>query len=151
MPLTDAERIADQLARAYAGEAWYGPALRPMLGALSPDAAARRPLPGRHSVWELVLHLAANIDFVLARLDGHALELAPEVDWPPVGEVSEAGWRAALATLDGHHDALVARTRALPDAALEATVVGRAYSTRVMLLGILQHNVYHAGQVALLR
>jgi uncharacterized damage-inducible protein DinB len=149
--MTEVESIADQLVRAYAGEAWYGPALRPMLDALSPEAAARRPLAARHSVWQLVLHLAANIDFVLARLDGRELELAPEVDWPPVPEASEAAWRAALAALDSRHDALLARVRALPDAALDATVPGRAYSTRVMLLGILQHNVYHAGQVALLR
>src|ERR687886_91913 len=104
--MTEAERIADQLARAYAGEAWYGSALRPMLAALSPEVAARRPLPGRHSVWELVLHLAANIDFVLARLDGRELELAPEVDWPPAPAPSAAAWAEALAALDGRYESL---------------------------------------------
>src|SRR5437870_1637602 len=90
----EVDRLADQLTQTYAGDstgaAWYGPALRPLLRGVSPAAAARRPLPRRHTIWELALHLAANVDFVLARLDGRELELSLEADWPPAPEPTAA-------------------------------------------------------------
>lgn len=148
------DRVVELLTQTYlgdaTGEAWFGPALRPLLRAVTPASAARRPLPNRHTIWELVLHLAANIDFVLARLDGRALELAPEVDWPPAPEPTAAAWAQALAALDARHEELRARVSALGDEQLMAPVVGRSYPLYVMLHGIIQHNVYHAGQVALL-
>jgi uncharacterized damage-inducible protein DinB len=150
----EVDRVAELLTQTYlgssTGEAWFGPALRPLLRGISPAAAARRPLPRRHTVWELVLHLAANIDFVLARLDGRALELAPEVDWPPTPEPTAAAWAEAIARLDARYEALLARVRALDDEQLAGPVVGRPYPLYDMLHGIIQHNVYHAGQVALL-
>lgn len=154
-PPRELDRIAAQLTATYrgdaAGQAWHGPALRPLLRELSPAAAARRPLGGRHTTWEIVLHLAADVDFVLARLDGKALELAPEVDWPPMPEPSSEAWQAACALLDQRYDVLLARIRAMADEDLGAPVVGRSYSRYEMLHGIIQHGVYHCGQVTLLR
>jgi len=70
----EVDRVADLLTQTYhgdaAGMAWFGPALRPLLGAVSPATAIHRPLRRRHTIRELVPHLAANIDFVLARLNG---------------------------------------------------------------------------------
>jgi len=151
----EGDRLADQLTQTYAGDstgaAWFGPALRPLLGGVSPGAAARRPLPRRHTIWELALHLAANIDFVLARLGGRELELSPEADWPPAPDPTAAAWAEALAALDARYEALRARVRVLDDQQLADPVVGRPYPVYAVLHGIIQHNVYHAGQVALLR
>ena len=153
--MREIDRVADLLMQTYAGDptgaAWFGPALRPLLGGLSPAAAARRPLPRRHTIWELVLHVTANLDFVLARLDGRELELSPEADWPPTPEPTAAAWSEALAALDARYEALLAQVRALDDEQLAVPVVGRPYPAYAMLHGIIQHNVYHAGQVALLR
>ena len=153
--MREIDRVADLLMQTYAGDptgaAWFGPALRPLLGGLSPAAAARRPLRRRHTIWELVLHVTANLDFVLARLDGRELELSPEADWPPTPEPTAAAWSEALAALDARYEALLARVRALGDEQLADPVVGRPYPVYAMLHGIIQHNVYHAGQVALLR
>ena len=155
--MRETDRLVDQLVQTYEGDstgaAWFGPALRPLLRAVSAAEAARRPLPTRHTIWELVLHLAANIDFVLARLDGHELELSAEADWPslPEGKEATAAWAEALAVLDSRYDALLTKVRALADEQLAATVVGRPYPVYVMLHGIIDHNVYHAGQIALLR
>ena len=108
--MREIDRVADLLMQTYAGDptgaAWFGPALRPLLGGLSPAAAARRPLPRRHTIWELVLHVTANLDFVLARLDGRELELSPEADWPPTPEPTAAAWSEALAALDARYEAL---------------------------------------------
>jgi hypothetical protein len=155
--MREVDRIADQLRQTFEGDstgaAWFGPALRPLLRGVSAAEAAHRPLPARHTIWELVLHLAANIDFVLARLDGHELELSPAADWPAVSETVDptAAWTEALAALDSRYDMLTRKVRTLDDARLGEQVVGRPYDVYVMLHGIIDHNVYHAGQVALLR
>ena len=153
--MSEVDRIADLLIETYEGDAsgsaWYGPPLRNLLRSVSSEAAARRPLPERHTIWELVLHVAANIDFVLARLEGRVLELSNAADWPEVLDISPPAWAEALATLDSKYDELLTRVRGLNDEELGTQAVGRSYSVYVMLHGIIDHNVYHAGQVALLR
>jgi uncharacterized damage-inducible protein DinB len=150
----EVDRVAELLAQTYHGDAlglaWFGPALRPLLAAVSPATATRRPLRRRHTIWELVLHLAANIDFVLARLDGTELELSANADWPPMPEPSAAAWEDALGGLDARYEALLQRVGSLGDAQLARPVVGRRYDVCSMLHGIIHHNVYHAGQIALL-
>jgi uncharacterized damage-inducible protein DinB len=151
----EVDRVADLLAQTYHGDAvglaWFGPALRPLLGTISPATATHRPLPRRHTIWELVLHLAANIDFVLARLDGTELELSANADWPPVREPTIAAWKDALDALDARYETLLERVGGLSDAQLAQPVVGRRYDAYAMLHGIIHHNVYHTGQIALLR
>ena len=153
--MREVDRVANLLAQTYHGDvvglAWFGPALRPLLGAVSPATATHRPLQGRHTIWELVVHLAANIDFVLARLDGTELELSANADWPPVPPPTVPAWEDALAALDARYEALLERVGGLGDAQIAQPVVGRRYDVYAMLHGIIHHNVYHTGQVALLR
>lgn len=66
----EAARIADQLRRAFDGSAWHGPALLELLKDVDSAAAAAKPLPEVHSIWELVLHIAVWDDAGLRRLDG---------------------------------------------------------------------------------
>jgi len=151
----EVDRVANLLAETYHGDAvglaWFGPALRPLLGAVSPTIATDRLLRNRHTIWEIVLHLTANIDFVLARLDGRELELSANDDWPPVPEPTVAAWEDALAALDARYETLLERVRGLGDAQLARPVVGRQYDLYAMLHGIIHHNVYHTGQMALIR
>ena len=152
--MREVDRVANLLAQTYHGDAvglaWFGPALRPLLGAVSPFAATHRPLRRRHTIWELVLHLAANINFVLSRLDGAELELSANADWPPVPEPTEAAWEDAVAALDARYETLLRRVGELGDAQLAQPVVGRRDDVYAMLHGIIHHNVYHTGQIALL-
>ena len=152
--MREVDRVASLLAQTYhgdaAGLAWFGPALRPLLAVISPATATHRTLPRRHTIWELVLHLAANIDFVLARLGGTELELSANADWPPIPEPTVAAWEDALAALDARYETLLRRVGELGDAQLAQPVVGRRYDVYAMLHGIIHHNVYHTGQIALL-
>ncbi len=149
--MTELERIAEQMTRVFDGDAWYGPSLARILDAFTPQQAAARALPHRHSAWEIVLHLAANIDWVRHRLRGQAVELTPAEDWPTVREVSEPAWRAARAALEESHADLLRLVAGLTDTQLTEKVPGRDYPAHVMLHGITQHNAYHAGQLAILR
>lgn len=150
--MSQVESLADQLERAFRGGAWHGPAVAETLAGVDAATAAARPLPGAHSIWEIVHHLTVWNDVPRRRLDGEGLQSLPaERDWPPVGEVSAGAWQAALAALEEAHAALRARVLDLTDAQLDDPVAGSDPTVRGMLFGVLQHNAYHAGQITLLR
>jgi uncharacterized damage-inducible protein DinB len=144
-------RIHDQLVRAYRGEAWHGAPVRDLVEGVNAKQAARRVLPNAHTIWEIVLHISAWQRAVLGRLQGRELQLTAEEDWPPVAGASEAGWKAALAELEETHRLLADAVKLLDEAALERTVPGKLYSVYFMLHGVIQHDLYHAGQIALLK
>jgi uncharacterized damage-inducible protein DinB len=149
--MSQTQYLADQLERGFRGGAWQGPAVAETLTGIDAAAAAARPLPGAHSIWEIVHHLTVWNEVPRRRLDGERLQNLPaERDWPPVADVSEGAWRAALAALEDSHAALHARVLDLPDARLDDAVAGSDPTVRGMLLGVLQHNAYHAGQIAVL-
>jgi uncharacterized damage-inducible protein DinB len=150
--MSQGEKLADQLERSFRGGAWHGQALGEALAGVDAPTAAARPVAAAHSIWEIVHHLTVWYEVPRRRLDGERLQdLPPERDWPPVGDTSAGAWKSALAALAGAHAALHARVLALADGQLEDPVAGSDPTVRGMLLGILQHNAYHAGQIVLLR
>jgi len=152
--MSEASRIADQLRRAFDGDPWHGDSLVEILKGVTAARAAARPIAGAHSIWELVLHIAAWDGAVLRRLGGDAVELSDAENFPPVMDLSEAAWRAVLAKVRRIHEELVAAVAALPDSRLDEMVPGKEgahYTFYYMLHGVVQHELYHAGQIALLK
>jgi len=149
--MSEAARIADQLRRAFDGEAWHGDSLFEILERVTAERAAARPVANAHSIWELVLHIAAWDDVALRRMGGAAAELSDAENFPPVTNASETAWRAALAAVRQRHERLVAAVAALPDSRLLEMVPGKDYTFYYLLHGVVQHELYHAGQIALLK
>lgn len=146
----EAARIADQLRRAFDGSAWHGPALLELLKDVDAAAAVAKPLRNVHSIWELVLHIAAW-DGAVLRLGGKKAQLKTAQNFPPVPEPTEAAWHEAVAQAKRTHDALVKAVAALPDSRLRDRVPGKRYDFYHMLHGVVQHELYHAGQIAILK
>lgn len=152
------EQFADQLERSFRGGAWHGPAVAEALAGVSAAHAWRRPIPRAHNIHELVFHIGFWLDGARWRIEGEPVtDLAPEADWPAAvaGELAsefarEGAWRDALARLAESHHHLHAAVLGLDDERLDEAVAGADPTVRGMLLGILQHNAYHAGQIALL-
>jgi len=152
--MSEATRIADQLTRAFAGEAWHGDSLFEILEGVTAKPAAARPIKNAHTIWELVLHIAAWDNAVLRRLGGVAVELSATQNFPPVTDASETAWRKALAEVRRVHEELVKAVSVLPDSQLDEMVPGKEgahYTFYYMLHGVTQHELYHAGQIALLK
>ena len=152
--MTEASRIADQLNRAFSGEAWHGDSLLEILDGVSTAQAATRPIPDAHSIWELVLHITAWDRTVQRRFDGTVLELDDAENFPEVQDLSDAAWQKALNELRRVHQALIDAVTAMPDRKLDEMVPGKEgahYSFYYMLHGVVQHELYHAGQIALLK
>jgi uncharacterized damage-inducible protein DinB len=145
-------RLADQLERAFRGGAWHGPSLTEALDGVDAATAASRPAGDAHSIAELAGHVAFWIDAGRRRLEGETVVDVPrEVDFPPGGAVTEEAWRATLADLDRAHRRLHGALLALDDERLDDAVTGADPTVRGQLLGILQHNAYHAGQIVVLK
>ena len=142
-------RIADQLRRSYEGIAWHGPSLKELLDGVDTETASRRPLPGAHTIWELVLHIAAWAA-VARRLLAESVyvSLTGEADWP----VPQGSWEEARAHLEREQLSLVEEVKKLSDDRLNEIIAAeKKYSIYFLLHGVVQHNLYHAGQIALLK
>lgn len=144
----EVRRICDQLRRAHGGEAWHGPSIRELLSDVDETKARSKPALGVHSIGELVMHVIAWQEEAVRRLDGKLRDLPEEEDWPP-----PLAWSEALARLNASHEALVGRTLELDDSDLDKDLGGGSGSPSVygLLHGIVQHNLYHAGQIALVK
>ena len=149
--MTETTRIQDQLQRALDGDAWHGPSLKAILAGVTAEKAAAKPRAHEHSIWELVLHIITWQRVPIRRLAGEAVEPAESENFPRVTDVSEAAWQQTLAGLDLVHYELRTAIGKLTDARLDDLVAGQKYSIYVMLHGVVQHNIYHAGQIALLK
>jgi uncharacterized damage-inducible protein DinB len=152
--MSEAARIADQLRRAFHGDAWHGDALLEILNGVTAAQASARPITHAHTIWELVLHIAAWDGAVRRRLSGEAVELSDEQNFPPVKDTSEAAWRQAVDRVRQVHDELEHAVSEFPHARLGDRVPGKQgahYTYYYMLNGLAQHEAYHAGQIALLK
>ena len=135
------------------GEAWHGPATLGLVQDLSAADAAKKPIPGGHSIWELVLHIANWNDIIVRRLARENVVglVNTEVDWPKNAGGNDAAWRDAIDRMRHSYENLLKAIAAASDEKLAESAVNRKHSNYVMLHGIIHHVVYHSGQIGLLR
>jgi uncharacterized damage-inducible protein DinB len=152
--MSETARLADQIRRAFKGEAWHGDSVLELLTGVTAAQAAAKPILHAHSIWELVLHMAAWDGAVLRRTTGAAVTLSDEENFPSVEDSSEAAWEKTQEAVQQTHEDLVKAVAAFPDARLKEQVPGKTpsyYTFYYMFSGIVQHELYHAGQIALLK
>jgi uncharacterized damage-inducible protein DinB len=107
---------------------------------------------GVHSVWELVLHLSATYRLVLRRLHGENAQLTPTEDWPLVPSPTPSSWREAIRSLqDLNKQVRSAVLRFDPQQLDQPLPAGATYTAYTQFIGITQHDLYHAGQIAILK
>jgi len=140
------------LDRAYDGRSWHGPNLKRALRGLTPAVAFFRPGPERHSAYDLALHAAYWKYAVRRRVSGEKRGSFPIPGSnfflaPPRASAKELA--AALSLLEREHRALRELVEELPESAFSARF-GR-WTGEAMLSGAAAHDLYHAGQIQLLR
>ena len=154
MPATEIVQLLAILDAAYDRKSWHGPNLRGSLRGLTIRQAAWRPAPGRHNIWELVVHAAYWKYIGLRRLTGGARGSFPlhGSNWMArPQEMSEAAWKADIAVLERMHRDLRAAVAALSPRELAETPAGSKVSNFALLSGVAAHDLYHAGQIQLLK
>lgn len=152
------DRLIDQLTRECDGDPWHGPSLGAILDGITAEAAAQRPATSVHSIAELVLHMTGWKREVARRLQGQPAGEPERGDWPEARRLTEAQWQSAKADLMKAQAELIAAMRALAPEALHAPVkdtrepaLGTGMTAAQTILGLIQHDVYHAGQISLLK
>jgi len=149
--MNEIERIETQLKLAFEGGAWHGPGVLETLEGVTAKQAAAHPVTGAHSIWELVVHIAAWEGACRRRLEGDRAELSTEEDWPPVIETDEGAWAITKDSLiEGHHK-LRESIAFLTEARLDEPILQNMPSVYVTIHGVIQHDLYHAGQIAILK
>jgi uncharacterized damage-inducible protein DinB len=142
------ERLLEQLNAAYGGPAWHGPALRELLEGVTEEQAKARPVANAHSMLEIDAHVRTWMDAVSERMAGSERELTTEEDW---SNVAMSSWPAVVEELDRAESRVCDAVARLRPEQLDQPIAGRRYSYYVLVHGVLQHNIYHAGQIALLK
>jgi uncharacterized damage-inducible protein DinB len=150
--MSETDRIWDQLQRTFeGGDAWRCPSLRDLLASASAPQAAARPIAGAPTVWELLLHTTVYENVARRRLEGEHVETLPdELGWPRASDASAAAWLQAKLDFGEARRALRQAVASFPDRRLGETVPGREYTFYVMLHGVIEHALYHAGQIEML-
>jgi len=153
--MSELDLLLHTVDQAYGMKAWHGTNLRGSLRRVTAARASFRPGRERHNVWELALHCAYWKYTIWRLLTGERKGSFPLAGSNffrrPGGKPTEAAWRADLALLDATHAKLRAAAGALPPEALAERPAGSKYPVRELLVGIASHDLYHAGQIQLLK
>jgi hypothetical protein len=149
--MSEIERIAKQIEKTFTGRAWHGPAVEEVLAGVTADIASARPPGSDHTVWQLVDHMAFWQDTVRRWLAGERHRPQDQDSWSAPSEASEAAWQSSLARLRSGNQALLAQVKSLDESRLSERLFEDMPSLYAVLHGVAQHNVYHAGQIAIMK
>ena len=144
--MNETQRIADSYHAVTVKDAWCGPSLGELLAKISPELATKPPVPGAHSISALLQHLLLWNERIRKTSDTNPLpRWEPEKEWaePPIP------WDDLVARWNRSRDQLEEKIREFPVADLPMQVPGRAYSYDTLLHGVVQHTIWHSGQIAM--
>ncbi len=149
--MSELKRFQDEIRNAHAGEPWHGSSLKQILAEIDARAAAARPIPEAHSIWELVLHLTGWTREVTRRLKTGKRAVPDEGDWPAVPAQTAQAWAAAKQALHHAHEELIKTIETFPEPRLHQPIEkGKPTTYAQTLAGLTQHDAYHGGQISLL-
>ena len=149
--MSETRRIAGLLKAAFEGEAWHGPAVKETLAGIGAAQAAARPIARAHTIWEIAAHIATWENVVLRRLRGEKVEPSDAEDWPRAGAGGERAWSELLQRLESGNRALQDAILAFDEAALDRPPPGGRTPAYTLMHGVIHHDLYHAGQISLLK
>jgi hypothetical protein len=145
------EHLADQYRRALEGGAWHGPSWREVLEGVGREAALAHPVPSAHSIAEIVLHAAAWHEIVRQRVLGESPQVSEREDWPKAVLADATAWTALQERLFATGETLRETIATFPAERLHERRPGLSDTWYGLIIGELQHMLYHAGQIAILR
>lgn len=147
--MDSAKLVLALLDEAYEKKTWHGPNLKQSIKGITAKQAAWRPGPSRHNIWEVTLHAAYWKYALRRRMDGgkrgsFALQGSNFFTRPERGNLHEAAWSADKRLLEREHRALLVTVAKVLRTARAAKLLPQLY-------GVAFHDIYHAGQIRLLR
>lgn len=145
--------IAEQLKDAYHGEPWFGRSINEILNEVDNEIVFVKP-EGQHSIVELLWHMITWKEFTISRLrndENKPVKYFEENDWRKLDHSDKTLWQQGLQQFSKLHNELVEVIRQQKDEILSQRVNDRKYDFRKLLNGIVQHDIYHLGQIAYIK
>lgn len=154
-PSTEIKLLLQTIEEAFHKKSWHGTNLRGSIRGLSANDAAWRPGKNRHNIWEIVVHCAYWKYAVRRRFLGEkrgSFSLKGS-NWfkRPDGKSTDIEWRKDVKLLDDMHKSMIEAISKLRDTELFLTPHGSKFNNRSILTGVAMHDVYHAGQIQLIK
>jgi uncharacterized damage-inducible protein DinB len=146
-------RIIDQLRDAYEGEPWFGRPVKQILAEVDESIAFEKPY-GQHSMLDLLWHMITWREFTVDRIQHSPqmqLDYFERNDWRQLDHQDRTLWQQGLERLQETQDQLLKLLETCTDDLLEQPVRERTYNFRKLLYGMIQHDIYHLGQIAYVR
>ena len=155
-PMTTAGQLQHELETAFLGKPWYGKPISEIITDGDWQAAFNKPAGSVHSVAHIILHMTGWTEEVISRFQGNPAAEPARGDWPEPAEPSEQNWHQLVIDLDEANSNLIKAMQAFPDDKWDELIndqreMGEPVTTyRELVHGFIQHQIYHAGQIALL-
>lgn len=147
---TEVERIIESMREVMDGQPWFGRPLFSLLNQVHPADVFKKPNQEGHSLIELVYHMITWAEFTLHRVQGFKepdMANAESQDWRVIDPL-EHTWSKGLELLREYHDEIIEILQHKDDSFLDQKVDFRDYNFRFLLNGLIQHDIYHLGQIA---
>ena len=144
------QAIIQTLQTVSTGDPWYGRSVFSILEEISPDTVSEKQGNKGHSLLDLLYHMLTWMEFTLKRLeDSHEMdnETTEKLDWRTIDPVKHT-WEKGMSSFRSNHDKIITILGEKKDSFLEKKVPYRTYNFRFLLNGLIQHNIYHLGQIA---
>jgi hypothetical protein len=151
--MNELARLQNLMQQTYSGKCFYGDSITKVFSDIDPAQAVWIPSDGgNHSIWQIVLHMTGWLNIIRERLTSPVLvNLSDELNYPAPPLGTHDNWNATLDAFHAAHNGLSEAIGQFPEAKLESQVPGRAYTFDVLLHGAIHHNLYHLGQIALIK
>ncbi|MBI5859044.1 MAG: DinB family protein [Sphingobacteriales bacterium] len=149
----EVQSIIKNLENTLSGQPWFGRAVYELLDEIDETKVSIKPNDKEHSLLELLWHMNTWADFVLAHLENKTPEEVSSIeanDWRVI-DPQKHTWEKGIAELKAIHKEIISLLNEKDDSFLKEMVPGRQFNFRFMLNGLIQHNIYHAGQIAYLK
>jgi uncharacterized damage-inducible protein DinB len=155
--MTIPEKLTTQLTQILSGDPWYGSSVYDILKQVSFEAAYEKPPGAIHNIAEIVLHMVAWTEEVMDRMNGMTAGLPTSGDWPDTGAPDEQKWQNYVDDLKLVNVNLIGIIQNFPSEQWDEAIndernreLGTGVSYEALIEGLIQHHVYHAGQIAIL-
>lgn len=155
--MTTSEKLSNELQNVLSGEPWYGDSVYSIIKRVSFEAAYEKPPGSVHNIAEIVLHMVSWTEEVIDRMNGLPSGIPTSGDWPPTGTPDEQKWQNYVDDLKLVNVNLLGLIQNFPEEKWDEPMndkrdqaEGKSVSYAELVNGIIQHHIYHSGQVAIL-
>jgi uncharacterized damage-inducible protein DinB len=144
------KEILSQLEDSYKGDPWYGRNILSVLKEIDPAKVCEKPNTQSHSMLQLLYHMITWRSFVISRIENDRskpLSYFENKDWEYLNDGDQSLWQQGLDHFDAAQKTLVSLVTNMDEKMLDEIVFEREYNFRKLLYGVIQHDIYHSGQL----